>query len=161
MIIGDGPEREKIEQKIDLLDLRGAVAITGYCEDVRAYIESCNVMVLTSHVETFSIAAIEAMSRGKPMILTRAGGAEEQITHGENGYLYEPGDVESLAQLLRQLADPEQQLKMGERAAQVVRERFTVESMAGKFATLIDRLVTPDSPGGSNGNSAAVEMRRA
>jgi glycosyltransferase involved in cell wall biosynthesis len=144
MIIGDGQERSSIEKNIQALGLGNCVAITGYRQDVRPFIEACDVMVLCSHaVETFSIAALEAMALGKPLVLTRIGGAEEQVIPGKNGYLYEPGDIDALTGHLRELADPERRNQMGARGAQLVRERFTVEKMAGAFAQEIERVITP------------------
>ena len=92
LIIGDGPRRGEIERQIAELQLTGHAVIAGHRNDVRPYIACCDVMTLTSHVvETFSIAALESMALGKPMVLTRIGGAEEQVRHGTNGFLYERG----------------------------------------------------------------------
>ena len=92
LLIGDGPERERIEAQINALELGNSVRITGFIQDVRPAIVACDVMVLASHaVETFSIAALEAMALGKPMVLTDIGGAREQVNHGENGLLYRVG----------------------------------------------------------------------
>ena len=144
MIIGDGQERSSIEKNIQALGLENCAVITGYRQDVRPFIEACDVMVLCSHaVETFSIAALEAMALGKPLVLTRIGGAEEQVIPGKNGFLYEPGDIDALTGHLRELADPERRNQMGARGAQLVRERFTVEKMAQAFAQEIAGLTTP------------------
>jgi glycosyltransferase involved in cell wall biosynthesis len=149
MIIGDGQERSTIERHIRALGLEKSVAVTGYRQDVRPFIEACDVMVLCSHaVETFSIAALEAMALGKPLVLTRIGGAEEQVIPGTNGYLYEPGDIDALTAHLRQLSDPERRSQMGARGAQLVRERFTIGKMAQAFAQEIDSLTTPILPTG-------------
>src|ERR1035438_4211131 len=94
LIVGDGPERSTIEQTIAALNLSPCVFITGFKDDVRPYLAICDVIVLASHaIETLSIAALEAMAMGKPLVLTRIGGAEEQVIDGKNGFLYEPGDI--------------------------------------------------------------------
>jgi glycosyltransferase involved in cell wall biosynthesis len=144
LIIGEGQQRLSIERGIAELHLQGSVAIAGYQSDVRPFVASCDVMVLTSHVvETFSLAALEAMSLGKPMVMTRIGGAEEQVVHGANGLLFEPGDIATLAQHLQLLADPAKRAAMGEIAAQTVRERFTVQRMVARFTDELERLM-PD-----------------
>lgn len=141
LIIGDGPQRHSIEQRIVELGLQGVVAIAGYQADVRPYVACCDVIALTSHVvETFSIAALEAMSLGKPMVMSCIGGAEEQITHGTTGLLFEPGDIETLARHLEVLADPGQRRRMGAAAAQTVRERFTVQRMMASFTEELQKL---------------------
>ena len=73
------------------------VEITGYEMDVRPHIAACDVMVLTSHSETFSLSALESMAMGKPMVMTSTGGAAEQVKEGTTGFLFAPGDVAALA----------------------------------------------------------------
>ncbi len=129
LLIGDGPRRAQIEQQIAQLQLQDAVIITGYRQDVRPCIACCDVMTLTSHAETFSIAALESMALGKPLVMSHIGGAAEQVQPGVNGFLFEPGDIQTLARHLAALADPQQRQPMGEAASQIVRGTFTVERM--------------------------------
>jgi glycosyltransferase involved in cell wall biosynthesis len=141
LLIGDGPQRAQIERQIAELKLTGHAVIAGHRSDVRPYIACCDVMTLTSHaVETFSIAALESMALGKPLVLTRIGGAEEQVRHGSNGFLFEPGDVATLAQLLRRLTAATDRLTMGATAARDVRERFTIQRMIERFSEELERV---------------------
>jgi glycosyltransferase involved in cell wall biosynthesis len=134
LLIGDGPRRAHIEQRIAQLQLQGAVVITGYKPDVRPCIACCDVMTLTSHaVETFSIAALESMALGKPLVMSRIGGAAEQVQPGVNGLLFEPGDIATLARHLAALADPQVRQTMGEAARKIVRGAFTDERMAAAY----------------------------
>ena len=136
LLIGDGPRRAHIEQRIAQLQLQGAVVITGYKADVRPCIACCDVMTLTSHaVETFSIAALESMALGKPLVMSRIGGAAEQVQPGVNGFLFEPGDIATLTRHLATLADPQARQTMGEAATQIVRGRFTAERMTAAFTS--------------------------
>ncbi|HKU17135.1 MAG TPA: glycosyltransferase family 4 protein [Steroidobacteraceae bacterium] len=139
LIIGDGPQRPFIEQRIAELQLQDSVAITGYQRDVRPYIACCDVMTLTS-IETFSIAALEAMSLGKPMVMGCIGGGAEQVADGTSGLLFQPGDVEALARHLQTLADRERRSTMGAAAAQAVRERFTIQRMVATFTAELQKL---------------------
>lgn len=134
LFIGDGPERARIEREAAALGLDAHVHITGFVQDVRPLVALCDVMAITSHaVETFSIAALEAMALGKPMVMTDIGGAREQVTPGENGLLYTAGDIDALTRALRLLADPPRRAAMGARAAAHVRERFDVDVMVRRF----------------------------
>jgi glycosyltransferase involved in cell wall biosynthesis len=146
LLIGDGPQRAEIEREIAELKLTGHAVITGQRNDVRPYIACCDVMTLTSHlVETFSIAALESMALGKPVVLTRIGGAEEQVRHGSNGFLFEAGDVAQLAHLLRRLTAATDRLSMGAAAARDVRERFTIQRMVERFTEELEKVtVTGD-----------------
>jgi glycosyltransferase involved in cell wall biosynthesis len=141
LIIGDGPQRAVIERQIDALELTGHAVLAGHRDDVRPYVACCDVMTLTSHVvETFSIAALESMALGKPVVLTRIGGAEEQVRHGINGLLFEPGDVATLAQHLRRLTAATERFSMGAVAASDVRERFTLQRMVERFTEELQRV---------------------
>jgi glycosyltransferase involved in cell wall biosynthesis len=112
---------------------------------VRPYIACCDVMTLVSHSETFSLAALESMALGKPVVLTRTGGAEEQVRHGRNGFLFEPGDIETLAQQLRRLTAGTERLSMGAVAARDVRERFTIQHMVQRFTEELQKLTDAGS----------------
>jgi glycosyltransferase involved in cell wall biosynthesis len=141
LLIGDGPQRAEIERQIAELNLTGHAVIAGHRSDVRPYIACCDVMTLTSHaVETFSIAALESMALGKPVVLTRIGGAEEQVRHGSNGFLFEAGDVAALAHLLRRLTAATDRLSMGAVAARDVRERFTIQRMVERFTEELEKV---------------------
>jgi glycosyltransferase involved in cell wall biosynthesis len=142
LLIGDGSERAAIERRILRLGLEGHVRITGHAPDVRPYIRACDVMTLVSHrVETFSLAALESMSLGKPLVMSDLGGAGEQIVHGRHGFLFDPGDIDSLAARLSALSSPALREKLGAAAASRVRERFTVAAMAAGFTASIEALV--------------------
>jgi glycosyltransferase involved in cell wall biosynthesis len=141
LLIGDGPLRPRLEARIDALGLRGHVRITGLLDDVRPAIASCDAMVLASHaVETFSIAALEAMALGKPMIMTRIGGAMEQVIDGVDGRLYPPGDVCALAAAIAGLRDRELCREMGQCAALRVRAAFGLERMVRNYADTLQAL---------------------
>jgi glycosyltransferase involved in cell wall biosynthesis len=140
LIIGDGPMRPAIEREIVRLRLGGSVVITGLQPDVRASISICDVVALVSTaIETFSMAALEAMAMAKPMIMSDLGGAREQVTHGHNGLLFPPGDVEALAQCLRLCSDPAHLKRMGARARERVIREFSQQTMVSRYAELCHR----------------------
>jgi glycosyltransferase involved in cell wall biosynthesis len=134
MIIGDGPERDKIENLIELADLRGHVFISGYQNDVRPWIVASDVLVLASTaIETFSLAALESMALEKPLVMTDIGGASEQVLPGVNGYLFAPGDAAQLAQHLLTLANPALRKAFGHEARLTVSRRFAVSHMIARY----------------------------
>jgi glycosyltransferase involved in cell wall biosynthesis len=141
LFVGDGPERSAIEQKVAGLNLTGCVFITGFKDDVRPYLAICDVIVLASHaIETFSIAALEAMAMGKPLVLTRIGGAEEQVIDGKNGFLYEPGDIESLSDKLAALQSEPARQAMGMASRERVEALFSEGRMMQQFEDQIQTL---------------------
>lgn len=147
LLIGDGPQRGAIESALARLDLKEHVLITGLRQDVRPFIGACDVMTLVSHsVEAFSLAALESMSLGKPMVLSDVGGASELVVHGEHGFIFEPADVGALTMHLRSLASRPLRERLGRAAARRVRERFTVEAMSDHFADCIEGLLEDRAP---------------
>ena len=134
LIIGDGPERERIKTNIRLLDLMDDVIITGFVEDTRSYISICDCLTITSHSEAFSISALEAMAMAKPLVMTKIGGAEEQVNDGKTGFLYNVGDTKALASHLIWLGtNPEKSHKMGNKARDFLLENFTLRKMAKSY----------------------------
>jgi glycosyltransferase involved in cell wall biosynthesis len=143
LLIGDGPERMAIGKTIGELGLGQSVFITGFQRDVRPFLACSDVVALTSHsVETFSVAALEAMALAKPVVLTRIGGAAEQVTHSVNGLLYDPGDIAALASHIESLRDPATRLAMGQAGMRRVTREFTE---AGMVAAYESQLALPDN----------------
>lgn len=143
LLIGGGFDQPRIEAEIRDLGLSDHVRITGIIEDVRASIAVCDVMVIVStSVETFSIAALEGMALGKPLVMSDIGGASEQVTPGVNGLLFPAGDVGALTDRLRRLADPQLRAGMGRRATARVAEEFSVEAMVRAYDSALAELVS-------------------
>jgi glycosyltransferase involved in cell wall biosynthesis len=142
LLIGDGSERGTIENKARELGLREHVAITGMQPDVRPYIGCCDVMTLVSHaIETFSLAALESMALGKPLVMSDIGGASEQVLHGQTGLLFEPGDIPALAAHLDALTQESMRTHLGMAAQRRVRQLFTVETMTAGFTEQMEQLL--------------------
>jgi glycosyltransferase involved in cell wall biosynthesis len=134
LIIGDGIERASIESQIAKLGLGNFVKITGFQADVRPFIAACDVMTIVSHqVETFSIAALEAMALGKAMVMSEVGGAAEQVIPGVTGYLFPRGDIRALADALQAIADNDLRMRMSAAARARVVDNFSLEDMISRY----------------------------
>ena len=140
-IIGDGPCRVNVEARIKALGLDDDAVITGFQEDVRPFILACDCMAIVSQSETFSIAALESMSLGKPMIMSAIGGAGEQVEDGVNGFLYPAGSIDGLVNSLCKLTDSAFRASMGGKARQRVQDEFSLQSMLEKYETLFEQCV--------------------
>jgi glycosyltransferase involved in cell wall biosynthesis len=93
------------------------VTVTGLQQDVRPLLGACDVLTLCSTaVETFSLAALEAMALARPVVHSDVGGAAEMIRDGEQGFLFPVNDTAALVGRLHALADP------------AVRERLEAQS---------------------------------
>ncbi len=134
MIIGDGPERQKIERAIDARGLRRDTVVTGFLPDVRQYVAACDLMALVSRtIETFSLSALEAMALRKPIVMSEVGGAAEQVSHGHNGQLFPAGDIQALARSILEVKTANADGKMGVNARESVVERFSLDKMLVKY----------------------------
>jgi glycosyltransferase involved in cell wall biosynthesis len=142
LLIGEGPERSVIEHRARQLGIREHVVMTGVQQDVRPFVRACDVMTLVSHAETFSLAALESMALGKPLVMSDLGGAGEQVIQGEHGFLFPPGDIEALSAHLYGLTSGALRARLGEAAARRVREHFTIQAMCAQFTDCLEGLTT-------------------
>jgi L-malate glycosyltransferase len=137
LLIGDGEMRAAIEARARELGVAGHVVITGLQHDVRPYVAACDVMALCSLTETFSLAALEAMAMGKPVIHSALGGAAEMIVPGRNGFLFPAGDTRALVQRLALLAERALRERMGNEARAVVKSLFSEKVMVDRYERLL------------------------
>lgn len=136
LLIGDGELRGAIERRMGMPDLEQAVHITGMQQDVRPWLAACDVVTLCSVTETFSLAALEAMAMGKPVVLSDVGGAAEMVEPGWNGLLFPPRDTEAFVACLATLSDVEAARRMGANARRLVELRFDAATMVDRYEEL-------------------------
>lgn len=126
-ILGEGPEREKLEQLIESLDLDDAVTLTGSVpeHEVRARIEAAHLFVGASHVEALGVVYIEAMALGVPTIATEADGPKEIIQEGTSGLLVPIMDTETLTRAIERIIDdPGLAARLGKAGRQRIIEHY-------------------------------------
>jgi L-malate glycosyltransferase len=101
---GDGPKRAELEAVANELGVRGQVDFLGQLpkQEVLRQIDAAHAVVLGSAIETFGVALIEAMARGRPIIATRCGGPDTIVSQ-ECGMLVETGNVAQMAAALKEL----------------------------------------------------------
>ena len=142
LMIGDGDMRGVVEARARELGVARDVAITGFQLDVRPWVAACDAMVLCSTaVETFSLAALEAMAMGRPVVLSELGGAAEMVFPGWNGYLFPPGDGEALVRHLAALSDRAAAARMGRHARLVVESMFSEGRMIDRYEQLLAEVI--------------------
>jgi glycosyltransferase involved in cell wall biosynthesis len=143
LVIGDGPMRPAIEARARAAGVADEVRITGFQQDVRPYLAACDTAVLCSTtIETFSLAALEAMALGRPVVHSEVGGAAEMVLDGENGFLFPPGDTPALVRRLAELAEPARRARMGTAARELVVARFSERAMVERYETTLLKLET-------------------
>jgi glycosyltransferase involved in cell wall biosynthesis len=97
LIIGDGPERKRLERGIRSFRLRDRVKLVGHVRDVRPYYATAHVLAISSSSEGSPNALLEAMAAGVPVVATSVGGIPEIATNGETALLVTPHDAEAMA----------------------------------------------------------------
>jgi glycosyltransferase involved in cell wall biosynthesis len=129
-MVGDGPDRESVEQLADELGIVRDCLFTGYQEDVGPFFAAFDVFVLTSGNEGTPVTAIEALAAGCPVVATRVGGVPDVVTDGEDGFLVSPAAVDELAGRLADLArDPDLRARMGASGRARMRTRYAVDRL--------------------------------
>jgi phosphatidylinositol alpha-1,6-mannosyltransferase len=140
-IVGTGPELPRLQALSRQLQLDQHVEFYGQVSDSERerLLSECNVFVLATRetptdFEGLGIAVLEAMQKGKPVVVTRAGGVPEIVDHGRTGLVVEADDPETLARaMVDLLQDPVRASAMGRNAESVVRERFGWNMIAKQY----------------------------
>lgn len=136
-LVGDGPERGHLEALVQELGLDGRVVFTGFRQDVVDILAKTDVFLMSSDYEGISIAVLEAMRSGLPVIGTRVGGMAETVQEGETGILVGKGDVEAMARAIRTLiASPDERVRLGERARRFLEAEFSITTMVERYERL-------------------------
>src|SRR5580765_6667442 len=136
-MVGDGPDRERLEQLAHDLGIARSTYFVGYQSDVAGYYRLFDAFLLPSVNEGTPVSAIEALASGTPVVATRVGGVPDVVRDGVDGFLVEPGDVEAAADRLAALArDPELRERLGTAARKDIRERYSVARLVDD----VDRL---------------------
>jgi glycosyltransferase involved in cell wall biosynthesis len=149
LMIGDGEMRPAVEELARRLGIAQAVSVTGLQQDVRPFLAACDAVALPSITETFSLAALEAMALGRPVVHAQVGGAAELIRHADDGFLFPVGDGAALAARLAELAEPGLRRRMGARARLSVETRFTEAAMLDRYEAALSQLATTRSKHGN------------
>jgi glycosyltransferase involved in cell wall biosynthesis len=146
VLAGNGPERGALEARAAELGVAERVCFLGRREDVPQLLAACDVFALPSLYEGSSLAVLEAMAAGTPIVSSAIGGTEELIEDGRSGLLVAPGDAPALAAALRRmLADSELREGMAARARERVEAGLRREQNAERVAAVYRELLAkPD-----------------
>lgn len=137
-IVGHGPERSALDKAVAASGCSDRIALLGQVSDIRAVLKRFDVFVLPSISETFSNAVLEAMATATPVVLSDTGGSREMVRHGDDGYIYEQGNIDELQAHVQKLID-DRQLRgtLGDSARATILERFTFTKMIREYQRLL------------------------
>ena len=129
VIVGEGPDRPRLEAEIRRLGLERAVALAGDRSDVADMLARADVFVLSSNSEGLPLSILEAMAAALPVVASSVGGVPEAVEDGDTGLLVPPRDPVRLAAALeRLLVDPALRRRLGANGRDRVREHFGLEA---------------------------------
>jgi glycosyltransferase involved in cell wall biosynthesis len=140
LVVGDGPERERLERLAAGVE---GVELLGSRGDVPDLIAACDAVALLSEAEALPMSILEAMALGRAVVTSDVGGAGEAVADGETGIVVPPGDTAAAAAALARLAaDPARARAMGERGRARQQERFDGEAMVDGYWRALEEVAT-------------------
>lgn len=139
VIVGDAPAELHAELMAlrDSLGLEDALRFVGFQEEVEKYLSTFDLFALSSDSEGFSIATVQAMAAGLPIVATRCGGPEEILEHGRTGQLVPAGDPTAMADAIESLrGDAAGRASLGHAARAEVEQRFSLAAQVASYERL-------------------------
>jgi glycosyltransferase involved in cell wall biosynthesis len=134
VIVGDGPERVKIEKQHAELQLGDSVRMLGQRSDIPRLIQAADALLLTSISEGIPLTLIEGMAAGLPIVATDVGGVSEVVEQEVTGLLAPPRNPQQLsAQIRRLMSDPELRIRYGQAGRQRAERLFSEPEMHRQY----------------------------
>jgi N-acetyl-alpha-D-glucosaminyl L-malate synthase BshA len=142
LLIGDGPDRSQAEWLAVQKGIHDDVIFLGKQDRVNEKIAVADIMLLPSQLESFGLAALEAMASKVVPIATNVGGLPEVVEHGKSGYLAEVGDVETMARYAIELLSDENKLNEVAKAARCAAQaRFCTSKIIPQYEEFYRRVL--------------------
>jgi L-malate glycosyltransferase len=142
LMVGDGPDRPKVEQYCREHRICHAITFVGSLPLIEEVLVGADLFLLPSETESFGLAALEALACEVPVIATRAGGLPEVVVDGACGYLLPVGDVEGMAAAaLALLRDDERRRAYGADGRRRAVEVFGQDAVVGRYRALYERVI--------------------
>ena len=130
VLVGDGPERARLEARASELGLESRVCFLGERPDIERLLPAMDVFVLSSREEGIPNALLEAMAAGRPSVVTDVGGNREVLTDGDTGWMVPSQSPLPLADALEAaLTRPDEARRRGDRAREVTLEQRGIGTM--------------------------------
>lgn len=134
--------RAQLVQRANELGIADSVEFHEFALDMTPHYQQAAVVLNFSQSESFSLTTLEAQYHGRAVVVTRCGGPEEIVVHGETGFLVPLRDTAEMSRALQHLlASPAERNAMGARAYHSVRERFHLNKTIGKLAEVYQRAI--------------------
>jgi glycosyltransferase involved in cell wall biosynthesis len=144
LLVGEGETRRQVEDQVARTGVAN-VEFLGPVADIKALLERTDIALLASFSEGISLAVLEAMAMGLPVVASDVGGMREILSEGAEGFLVPPGDPESLAGALGRLVqDAGLRASLGAQGRARVEERFSLRAITSAYMEAYDKLMEPE-----------------
>ena len=140
LILGEGNKREELQDLIDYLNLNDSVKLLGFKRNPYPYIKECDIFVISSDYEGFSLVTAEAMVLGKSIVSTNCTGPLEIITKCNNGKIVEKGNINQLAEAIKEILTDKNIKRNFEQKSIEGSKIFNSEQVMRKIYDVIDNL---------------------
>lgn len=141
-LVGEGPFSEQLQAQIATRNLQNQVVLAGVFDSVEEVLAAADLFVLPSWEEGMSVALLEAMAAGLPVVATDIPGNRDLVADGQTGLLVPPRDPAILAKAIRRiLADPRWAGCLGTAARESTASRFSLAAMADQHLRLFESLI--------------------
>ena len=141
LIVGDGPERTRLEQITEKLNLRNHVTFLGMRRDVAPLLKASNIYVQPSLWEGQGLAAMEAMAAGLPVVASNTTGLTDLIENDKTGLIVPVGNPSDLADAIaRLITDPSHAARLARNAQEFIQTSFNLPTMINAYTSLFDEL---------------------
>jgi N-acetyl-alpha-D-glucosaminyl L-malate synthase BshA len=142
LMVGDGPERPKVEQYCREHGICGAITFVGSLPLIEEVLVGADLFLLPSESESFGLSALEAMACEVPVIATTIGGLPEVVGEGETGFLLPVGDVSGMAAAaLKLLGNEEMRQRFGVASRRRAVSVFSQTAVVARYREIYERVV--------------------
>jgi N-acetyl-alpha-D-glucosaminyl L-malate synthase BshA len=134
LLVGEGPEWPRADRLVQELDLAAHVEMIGEEPEVNTLLAVSDLFLLPSLLESFGLAALEAMACGVPVVASRVGGLPEVVIDGVTGFLHPPADLEAMAaSAIKILLDASLHARLSEAGKRLAVERFRADRVVPRY----------------------------
>lgn len=142
VLVGDGPDRVEAERISRELGIHEHVRFLGKQNALPEILSTADIFLMPSQSESFGLAALEAMACGVPVIGTNLGGIPEVITHSENGYIAELGDIKRMAKYALELLSNKKKWELfSTNCRQSAIDNFDIHRIVPMYEALYSRTI--------------------
>lgn len=139
LVIGDGPERARLEKLVEHLDLGDTVVFLGERYDIPLLLTQIDIVVSTSDTEGLPVNLLEALAAGVAVVATNVGGTKEIIKNNETGLLVESGNIKAIADGIVKMIDNRSLAhKLGENGKKMVQQSYAMTNIARQWQALYE-----------------------